>query len=86
MSFGTNPEYRSISFLETPNGPEMVRHGGCGFVGTSQITGRLDECGLAIRVVDNPSAETRENLRSAIQLIEISPGKLASPSLILSPG
>ena len=55
----------------------MVRHSGCGLVGTSQITGRVDECGLAIRVVDNPSVETRENLRSAVQLIETSPGKLA---------
>ncbi len=51
--------------------------GGCGFLGTSLIKQLLAEGGHAIRVVDNLSVGTRQDLAEASPFVEISRAELA---------
>lgn len=50
--------------------------GSCGFIGTSLIKNLVAEGGHAIRVIDNLSVGTRDDLAAACAFKEISPGKL----------
>lgn len=57
--------------------------GGCGFLGTALIRSLLDEGGHAIRVVDDLSVGTREDLGSVCEFVERSsgePGSISSAS------
>jgi UDP-glucose 4-epimerase len=47
--------------------------GGCGFIGTALIRSLIDEGGHAVRVVDNLSVGTREDLAAAGDFVEVSP-------------
>ncbi len=47
--------------------------GGCGFIGTSLIRALVAEGGHAIRVIDNLSVGTREDLASVCDFEEVSP-------------
>lgn len=60
--------------------------GGCGFIGTSLIKTLIKEGGHAIRVVDNLSVGTREDLASVCNFTELDPTSLSpqsSPQLIV---
>src|SRR5215217_1912694 len=46
--------------------------GGCGFIGTALIRSLMEEGGHAVRVVDNLSVGTREDLAAAGDLVEVS--------------
>jgi UDP-glucose 4-epimerase len=50
--------------------------GGCGFIGTALIRSLTEEGGHAVRVVDNLSVGTREDLAAAGDFVEVSPGEL----------
>ena len=55
--------------------------GGCGFIGTALIRSLMEEGGHAVRVVDNLSVGTREDLAAAGDFVEVSPeepGPIAS--------
>ena len=61
--------------------------GGCGFIGTSLIKALIKEGGHAIRVVDNLSVGTRDDLARACNFTELDPTSLSPQSsvLILTP-
>src|ERR671911_2452509 len=46
--------------------------GGCGFIGTALILSLMEEGGHAVRVVDNLSVGTREDLAAAGDFVEVS--------------
>ncbi|HVD34151.1 MAG TPA: NAD-dependent epimerase/dehydratase family protein, partial [Rubrobacter sp.] len=46
--------------------------GGCGFIGTALIRSLIEEGGHAVRVVDNLSVGTREDLAAAGDFVEVS--------------
>ena len=46
--------------------------GGCGFIGTALIRSLMEEGGHAVRVIDNLSVGTREDLSAAGDFIEVS--------------
>jgi len=71
------------SSLLTPN--RWLITGGCGFIGTSLIKTLIKEGGHAIRVVDNLSVGTREDLASVCNFTELDPTSLSPQSSILSP-
>src|SRR5215212_6645417 len=50
--------------------------GGCGFIGTALIRSLTEEGGHAVRVVDNLSVGTREDLAAAGEFVEVSPDGL----------
>ena len=50
--------------------------GGCGFIGTALIRSLMQEGGHAVRVVDNLSVGTREDLAAAGDFIEVSSDEL----------
>src|SRR5918997_3838727 len=50
--------------------------GGCGFIGTALIRSLREEGGHAVRVVDNLSVGTREDLAAAGDFVEVSSGEL----------
>lgn len=50
--------------------------GGCGFLGTALIRQLVEEGGHAVRVVDNLSVGTREDLASACRFVESPPESL----------
>ena len=50
--------------------------GGCGFIGTALIRSLTEEGGHAVRVVDNLSVGTREDLAAAGDFVEVSSGEL----------
>jgi UDP-glucose 4-epimerase len=50
--------------------------GGCGFIGTAMIQSLTQEGGHAVRVVDNLSVGTREDLAAASGFAEVSPGEI----------
>ena len=49
--------------------------GGCGFIGRNLVKNLVDEGGHYIRIVDNLSAGTRENLTDVCAFIEYDPDK-----------
>jgi UDP-glucose 4-epimerase len=51
--------------------------GGCGFIGTALIRSLVEEGGHAVRVVDNLSVGTREDLAAAGDFVEVASGDLA---------
>ncbi|RME60568.1 NAD-dependent epimerase/dehydratase family protein [Candidatus Parcubacteria bacterium] len=59
--------------------------GGCGFIGTSLIKQLVEEGGHAIRVIDNLSVGTREDLARVSAFKEIPPAKLIAHRSLLSP-
>jgi UDP-glucose 4-epimerase len=59
--------------------------GGCGFIGTNLVKNLVDEGGHFIRVVDNLSVGTREDLSHVCQFIELEPPNLSHQSSALSP-
>ncbi len=66
--------------VESPlSGADLVNWlvtGGCGFIGTALIRSLAKEGGHAIRVVDNLSVGTREDLAAAGDFVEVSAGEL----------
>ena len=61
--------------------------GGCGFLGTALIQQLVEEGGHAVRVVDNLSVGTREDLRSVCRFVESPPeglGPMAPEDRVLS--
>lgn len=50
--------------------------GGCGFIGTAFIRSLFEEDGHSVRVVDDLSVGTREDLRVAGEFVEFSPGEV----------
>src|ERR671938_1635993 len=50
--------------------------GGCGFIGTALIRSLMEEGGHAVRVVDNLSVGTREDLAAAGDFVEVSSDRL----------
>ncbi|MFQ5356746.1 MAG: NAD-dependent epimerase/dehydratase family protein, partial [Mariprofundaceae bacterium] len=59
--------------------------GGCGFIGTSLIRALIAEGGHSIRVIDNLSVGTREDLASVCDFKEIAPSSLIAHHSLLSP-
>ena len=59
--------------------------GGCGFIGTSLIKTLIKEGGHAIRVVDNLSVGTREDLARVCNFIELDSSAPDFNSLLLTP-
>jgi len=52
--------------------------GGCGFIGSNLIKHLCDAGGHAVRVVDNLSVGTREDLQRITDFTEVSPGSVGS--------
>jgi UDP-glucose 4-epimerase len=72
MAWGTNMEIKSESWLIT---------GGCGFIGTSLIAHLLKETpGINIRVLDNLSVGTEEDLSEVCDFVKSDPSRLPSHS------
>ena len=63
-----------------PNPPtRWLITGGCGFIGTSLIERLLDTGGVSVRVLDNLSVGTREDLSVVCSFTEASTEQLAAP-------
>jgi UDP-glucose 4-epimerase len=71
------------SSLLTPN--RWLITGGCGFIGTSLIKALIKEGGHAIRVLDNLSVGTRDDLARVGNFIELNPSSPDFDSLLLTP-
>lgn len=71
------------SSLLTPN--RWLITGGCGFIGTSLIKTLIKEGGHAIRVVDNLSVGTRDDLAHICDFIELDPSAPDFDSSLLTP-
>ena len=59
--------------------------GGCGFIGTSLVKNLVSEGGHSIRVIDNLSVGTREDLARVCEFSELNPNALSSTSSVRSP-
>lgn len=59
--------------------------GGCGFIGTNLVKNLVDEYGHFIRVLDNLSVGTREDLSRVCDFNELEPASLSPQSSVLSP-
>jgi UDP-glucose 4-epimerase len=59
--------------------------GGCGFIGRNLVNNLVAEGGYHIRIVDNLSASTREDLAQVCTFTEIDPSALKTQSSALSP-
>ncbi|QBQ55968.1 NAD-dependent epimerase/dehydratase family protein [Nitrosococcus wardiae] len=70
------------SLLNTRNCNQPLRWlitGGCGFIGTSLIKQLVSEGGHAIRVIDNLSVGTRDDLSAVCDFTEVAPSPSSPP-------
>ena len=82
----SNPETTQSSVLSTDKSlRRWLITGGCGFIGTSLIKKLVEEGGHFIRVIDNLSVGTREDLASVCNFVEINSTSLSPQSSVLSP-
>jgi len=59
--------------------------GGCGFIGLNLVKNLIEEGGHYIRIVDNLSVGTREDLMEVCKFTELDPSSLSHKSSVLSP-